>query len=368
MCCYTTCCLITANPVFAANNPAEVGIERLSGSISGRCFEDVNQNGQADDAEHGVPDITLIVRRLYGFSFNPVAVTKTDSAGNYIFSIKKWGIYQIEEVDPPGWTSTTPNKVILLLGLLNREQVMHFGNLPNDSVRPEVSISASPSMIQKGASSTLIWFAKNADTVTIDQGIGSVPAGGTLEVFPQVNTSYTVTAVGHGETAQSSVTVTVILPQPPPPETTTTTAPSTTTAQSSTTTTSAVSTTVPPTTSISSTTSTVQEPPTVIGLASFNAAPGNEEVRVSWVTASEMGTAGFNIYRADAADAVYEKLNASLIPAQGTGSSGAAYQYLDTQVVNRITYYYTLEDMGIDGSARLHGPVSTTPRFIHGIK
>ena len=33
---------------------------------------------------------------------------------------------------------------------------------------------------------------------------------------------------------------------------------------------------------------------------------------------------------------------------------------------NRKTYYYKLEDIDINGTATMHGPVSATPRLIYG--
>ena len=87
-----------------------------------------------------------------------------------------------------------------------------------------------------------------------------------------------------------------------------------------------------------------------------------------WVTESEIENAGFNIYRAETEDGTYVRLSASLIPAQGTATSGATYIYADRDVVNRRTYFYKLEDMDVNGVATFHGPVSATPLFIYGIK
>ena len=87
-----------------------------------------------------------------------------------------------------------------------------------------------------------------------------------------------------------------------------------------------------------------------------------------WVTESEIENAGFNIYRAETEDGTYVRLSESLIPAQGTATSGATYTYADRDVVNRRTYFYKLEDTDVNGAATSHGPVSATPLFIYGIK
>ncbi len=72
-----------------------------------------------------------------------------------------------------------------------------------------VSISADPESILVGGSSVLTWSSTNADSVTIDQGIGSVDTIGSIPVSPDETTTYNITATGLGYTATASVTVTV---------------------------------------------------------------------------------------------------------------------------------------------------------------
>ncbi|MCK4762084.1 MAG: hypothetical protein KAW12_07785, partial [Candidatus Aminicenantes bacterium] len=81
--------------------------------------------------------------------------------------------------------------------------------------KPTVSFSASPSTISYKQSSTLSWNVNGADSVTIDNGIGSVVPGGSMAVSPQVpNTTYTLTAANLGGTTTAAATVTVIFPPP----------------------------------------------------------------------------------------------------------------------------------------------------------
>ena len=103
-------------------------------------------------------------------------------------------------------------------------------------------------------------------------------------------------------------------------------------------------------------------PPTLIELASFTATPFDRLVVLEWVTASEIDNAGFNLYRAEGENGEYVKLNAALIPADGSPTEGAVYQFMDEDVQNRVTYYYKLEDIDIYGKSTLHGPVSAVPR------
>jgi len=108
--------------------------------------------------------------------------------------------------------------------------------------------------------------------------------------------------------------------------------------------------------------------PTVITLASFEAKPGNDKVNLLWETGSEVDNAGFNIYRSESESDGYVKINASLIPAKGSASQSASYVYVDTNVQNRKTYYYKLEDIDLTGTSTMHGPVSAMPRVVKGMK
>ncbi len=71
--------------------------------------------------------------------------------------------------------------------------------------------------------------------------------------------------------------------------------------------------------------------------------------------------AGFNIYRADTKDGEYILINTDLIPAEGSPTEGASYDFIDDDVQNRKTYLYKLEDIDLNGTATEHGPVSATP-------
>ena len=86
------------------------------------------------------------------------------------------------------------------------------------------------------------------------------------------------------------------------------------------------------------TTTTTTAPATLINLSFFTATPKFSKVIIHWSTEAETDNAGFNIYRAEAEDGPYTKINASLIPAQGASTQGASYEFTDTDVQNRKTY------------------------------
>jgi phospholipase C len=75
------------------------------------------------------------------------------------------------------------------------------------------SITANPTSITAGGSSTLTVSAANATTVTVTGTDGSAyslqPTGGTLTVDPAATTTYTVQAAGASGTVSSAATVTV---------------------------------------------------------------------------------------------------------------------------------------------------------------
>ncbi len=207
---------------YSADAQADTLYTHLSGSVSGICYDDRNENKQKDDDETGIAGVTLSLKR---FLLSPVIrqfeteTTETDESGFYVFSDLARGIYIIEEADPEEYISTTSNRILFYLGSLQKNRVIDFGDfwtgIPVQPV-PAVSISADPQSIVAGESSVLTWISENAVIVSIDQGIGEVETEGSQEVFPEETTTYTITAEGEHDIAQDSVTVTVIQPLPPP--------------------------------------------------------------------------------------------------------------------------------------------------------
>lgn len=82
------------------------------------------------------------------------------------------------------------------------------------STAPSVSITATPTNISSGGSSTLTVSAQNSTSVTVSGTDGSnytlAPTGGTVTVTPAATTTYTAKATNSaGQSATSSATVTV---------------------------------------------------------------------------------------------------------------------------------------------------------------
>lgn len=89
-------------------------------------------------------------------------------------------------------------------------------------------------------------------------------------------------------------------------------------------------------------------------------------VSLSWETASEVGAAGFNVYRvevpaADTADSDFVQVNTALIPAEGDEMVGATYRFADDNVTPGRRYAYRIEEVEWDGRTTLY-PETVTVR------
>jgi len=87
------------------------------------------------------------------------------------------------------------------------------------------------------------------------------------------------------------------------------------------------------------------------------ATPASAGVIVEWTTESELDLAGFNIYRSVSPDGPFAKLNETLIPASPDPVTGGSYSYVDTTAEPGLIYYYKLEDLELDGTVTMHGPI-----------
>jgi hypothetical protein len=109
------------------------------------------------------------------------------------------GNYQLNFIATPGSTSTGTQVQYGLYGL----QVV---NSP-----PTVTLTASPTTVTDGATTTLSWTTTNATSCTASGGsfTGSEPTGsGTATVTVSGNTNYSLTCTGAGGSATQSVAVT----------------------------------------------------------------------------------------------------------------------------------------------------------------
>jgi len=81
-----------------------------------------------------------------------------------------------------------------------------------------VSISAAPTTIEQGGSSSLSWTSANSQSAHIDNGIGVVPVNGSIIVYPDHTTTYTISVIGVAGSASAQAVVTVMGNPKPQPE------------------------------------------------------------------------------------------------------------------------------------------------------
>ena len=73
-------------------------------------------------------------------------------------------------------------------------------------------------------------------------------------------------------------------------------------------------------------------------------------VAITWETASEVNTQGFNLYRADGTNGTdFVQVNDQLIPSRGDPLTGASYEVLDEDTRPGNLYTYQIEEVEWDG-------------------
>ena len=79
------------------------------------------------------------------------------------------------------------------------------------------------------------------------------------------------------------------------------------------------------------------------------------KVEITWETATEQQTAGFNLYRSSDPEEAFVLINENkLIDSKGGPVSGARYTYVDDEVLAGETYYYLLEEVEFDSTRNRH--------------
>ena len=100
--------------------------------------------------------------------------------------------------------------------------------------------------------------------------------------------------------------------------------------------------------------------PTLVTLSTFEVVGQGTSLVISWETASEIDTLGYNIRRSDMEEGPFEQINDAIIAANGGPTQGASYEFIDQNVEPGKTYFYKLEDVDTSGSRSVYGPVSAT--------
>ena len=176
-----------------ADTTPSLGTKANNGSISGYCFNDENGNGIKDQGEPGISGMPVSLKRLFLFFIPQEAGTaQTEADGRYEFSGLKRGLYSIKINSTSDAECKTTNPALTYIGFFKSSGIMDFGFAVTVAPPPTVSINAEPKVIDRGGSSTLTWSSQDADTVSIDQGIGGVALQGSVKVSPEKTTTYTL--------------------------------------------------------------------------------------------------------------------------------------------------------------------------------
>ena len=177
------------------------GLNNLSSSISDACFNiqipnlEITAKNPFDNSGLGCSDI-------YG------AVLDEGGKGRIVFdsSITRFILYAVACNDP--------EKSQYQQNIAQWLDVCVPCPLP-----PTCTLTATPSSIYSGGSSILTWTTADADTVEVDNGVGSAALNNLVgeSVSPTETTTYKLTATSaSGDTTTCSATVAIVVPPPPP--------------------------------------------------------------------------------------------------------------------------------------------------------
>jgi hypothetical protein len=189
-----------------SDNPNTFGDAIKTIDVNGLTFRSPGESGS--DAQ-----VATFTPGTYGVSYNgtiqPLQISNQSvrmrdndgSDANATFSIDN--INQ-QNYEIPGCTDPNANNY-------NSSATQNNGTCTYNA--PSVSISANPTTITRGQSSTLSWSSSGViNSISINQNIGNVAGSGTRTVSPTSTTTYTITATGPGGTRTASATITVRIP------------------------------------------------------------------------------------------------------------------------------------------------------------
>jgi protocatechuate 3,4-dioxygenase beta subunit len=103
--------------------------------ISGRAFNDLNNNGTLDSGEPGLPGVTIFLdANNNGMLDNGEPSTLTDANGNYSFANLPVGTYGVRELVPLTYVTTTANFSVITLSSGSSYPAVNFGNFGGNRI------------------------------------------------------------------------------------------------------------------------------------------------------------------------------------------------------------------------------------------
>ena len=194
-----------------------------------------NSNGDAR-FQHAPATVTAGAQYTFSIWYNSTAATEiniyytnaTGGSATYAWladlpsSGGTWKQYSGSFTVPTGKTRATVYQLIDKTGML----IIDDASLTSGSTTPpppppgapSVTLSASPTSIQTGQSSTLTWSSTNATSCTASGSwTGTKATSGTQAVTPTATATYTLTCSGATGTTPASQSATVTVTAAPPP-------------------------------------------------------------------------------------------------------------------------------------------------------
>nr|WP_321402208.1 RHS repeat-associated core domain-containing protein [uncultured Desulfobacter sp.] len=176
----------------------------------------------------------ILSNNYHHLSLNKIRLRSTYSTGRIIFrkqtgSEFKWGFaifnFQViplkqfltdvgETLEISAKLKKTNRLTLYFVGKKNAAISLELDDGTSASQPEILSFTADPETIETGQSTELSWEVENAETISIDNGIGTVDASGSMTVSPTQALTYTLTAHGDGQEVSASVSVTVNIPAP----------------------------------------------------------------------------------------------------------------------------------------------------------
>lgn len=173
-----------------------------SSIIRGKVFHDADKDGQMDEGESGIPKVQV---RLAGQNRDVM----TDNFGMFFFPLPA-GTYSIQEVDPPGYTSTTKNLVSVTLAS-GQSQIVNYGDVAtapfgviNGYVFEDEDKDGKKGLGEKGLPGVLISLDDGAQVMTDNMG---------YYVFTAMQGDYIVVEtdpVSYSSTTANSATASIV--------------------------------------------------------------------------------------------------------------------------------------------------------------
>lgn len=146
-------------------------------TISGAVFNDLDGNGVQDAGESGISSVIVTLKQA--ISGATVATTYTTSSGAYAFVDVGPNSYTVEETDPVGFVSTTPNQVTVFV-VADGSATANFGDQPRDTISGRVFNDLSGNGLQDAGESGIGGVIVTLDgiTTTTTTGNGSYSFAG----------------------------------------------------------------------------------------------------------------------------------------------------------------------------------------------